>query len=66
MFSKGPKQEEQKGESAYSIRTGKGHFVILVLCFVSLHKYCYSTAPIQGPGKLLSTCSPIGTDKLIK
>lgn len=28
----------------------KGHFVILVLCLVSLHKYCYSTAPIQGPG----------------
>lgn len=27
----------------------KGHLVILVLCFVSLHKYCYSTAPIQGP-----------------
>lgn len=26
----------------------KGHFVILVLS-LSLHKYCYSTTPVQGP-----------------
>lgn len=38
----------------------KGHFVVLVLCFVLLHKYCYSTAHIQGPENRCVHVSPFG------
>lgn len=41
-------QKEQR-KSALSIRTFKGTLSFWCYVFASLHKYCYSTAPIQGP-----------------
>lgn len=53
-------QIEKKKKSALSIRTSKGTLSFGAMLF-SLHKYCYSTAPLQGPEKLCAR-SPIGTD----
>lgn len=53
---------EQTGQrkSASSIRTSKGTLSFGAMLLFWLHKYCYSTAPLEGPGKMCAR-SPIGT-----